>query len=146
MLHLKSPHTYRIEMTVDEVEWQRDVIGLVIANGRFVGGGFPIAPGAILDDGWMDLTLIPEMPGLELMTAGLNISLGREPDNVPVETTRARKVLFRATPEMPFSVDGEPIERFDATFEVLPGALQVVASPTAPALAISDPHNTAAST
>lgn len=134
MMHLNAMHVYRVKLQLDGRDMNRDVIGLVIANGRFVGGGFPIAPRAMLDDGRMDLTLIPEIPGLDLMTIGLNISMGRMVEDERIEMFRAAQVHLTATPEMPFSVDGEPIERFDATFEVLPGVLQMVTGPEPPAL------------
>ena len=129
MMHMGDPHVYQVKLRLDDQEMERAVIGMVVANGRFVGGGFPIAPQAMLDDGLMDLTLIPQIPGLDLMTIGLNISMGRLVEDARIETFRAARVYLNATPEMPFSIDGEPIERFDATFDVLPGALRVVTGP-----------------
>ncbi len=49
-------------------------------------------------------------------------------------TFRTSYVKLEATPEMPFSIDGEPTRRFDATFEVLPRVLRVVVGDEPPGL------------
>ncbi|MEX0819592.1 MAG: diacylglycerol kinase family protein, partial [Pirellulaceae bacterium] len=62
-----------------EIDGQRhnfQVYGVVIANGRYVGGGFPIAPKATLTDGKLTIVLIPVLPSLELLSTALNYTLG----------------------------------------------------------------------
>ena len=120
---------YEVEMKLDTQTVSRRLLGMAVANGRFVGGGFPIAPRALLNDGMLDVTVIPVMPALELMTTGLNFAMGRDLSDGPISTFRVRRVHLTANPEMPFSVDGEPTRRFDATFEVLPQKLRVIVGP-----------------
>lgn len=111
------------------------VYGIFIANGRFVGGGFPIAPHAMLDDGFMHITVVPVLPPVELLSSGLNfaISQAEEGTDSPVSCRPRRRVRVTTSPEMLFSIDGEPVRRIDATFEIIPGALRFVAAPSAPA-------------
>jgi len=42
-----------------------------------------------------------------------------------VISLQAQRVEFSATPEMPFSIDGEVTDEHPRLFEVLPGRLQV---------------------
>ena len=124
-------HDYRLHLEIDGMTLERAVSGITVANGRTVGGGFPIAPWAMLDDGLLDVTLVPIVPTLEMLAVGLDMVLGREHPPDQVMTHRAKRIHLDATPPMQFSIDGESQERFEATLEVLPRALRVVAGPHA---------------
>jgi len=53
-----------------------EALGLAIANGRFVGGGFPIAPNATLDDGLLDAQrLMAEYVWIALPLASYAVAL-----------------------------------------------------------------------
>ncbi len=115
---------FQIQLELDQETVDLKSHGLAIANGRFIGGGFPIAPTAWLNDGLLDITAIPVLPTLELLAAGLDFRLGRNHREVGVQTYRSRRVRVRGVPEIPFSVDGEPTKTLEAVFEVLPRAVR----------------------
>ena len=125
---------YHVEIDYDGQRWHGDVYGLAIANGRYLGGGFKIAPDAWLDDGFLDITAVPILPTMELLAAGLSFALERERATEQVTTFRARQIHVRATPDLPFSIDGETTRMMDAHFEVMPAALQVIPGPEPVAL------------
>lgn len=117
---------YKVRVDLDHQTVEREAYGIAVANGRFVGGGFPMAPRAAVNDGLLDITLVPVLPMLELMAAGLNFTLGREQQADRVEHYQARHVEVRSNPPLPFSIDGETTESVDAVFEIIPRALRVV--------------------
>ncbi|HVS14016.1 MAG TPA: diacylglycerol kinase family protein [Thermoanaerobaculia bacterium] len=131
---LVHPTAYEVELTVDDERHQLAACGVAVANGRFVGGGFPVAPTARLDDGLLDVTTVDVLPAVELMAAGVDFALGRDPHADQVRTFRGKRIQVHSEPDMPFSIDGEPSWRHDATFEVVPGALRMVPGPHPPAL------------
>lgn len=133
MKRIVAPHSYRVVLTSDDGEWEEPLYGLAIANGRFVGGGFPIAPAAYLDDGLLEVTLIPVLPTLELLAAGIDVALGATEVGTHRLMLRTRRLRVHADPPFPFSVDGEPLQEVDTTFDVVPRAVLVVAG-NAPAL------------
>ncbi len=100
--------------------------GLAIANGRYVGGGFPIAPHAKLDDGLLDITVVPMLPFVELMASGLNFVLGNHELEERVQMFQAHSVHISSKPTMPYSIDGEPVRSLDAEFSIIPGAVKIV--------------------
>ena len=124
---LPDMHEFQVELVVDDELLQLQCLGLTIANGRFVGGGFPISPQATLDDGFFDLVVIPRLSTVELISAGINYTLNWDAASAGVITRRARSVAIRANPVLPFSFDGEPTQLMDATFEIAPRLLRVVA-------------------
>jgi diacylglycerol kinase (ATP) len=131
MTKLVDLHAFDVHVELDGEATQIRVFGMGLANGRYVGGGFPIAPNAILDDGLMDIMLIPELPALELLGAGINFMLGWQASGSAVVTKRAKRVVLRSQPPMSFSMDGEPTTTVDAVFEVLPSALRIAAGENA---------------
>ena len=133
--HLSKLTEYRVRMALDDREWTLQTFGVAVANGRYVGGGFPLAPRAYLNDGLLDVTTIPVLPMLELMAAGVNFTLGIEQGDKRIRTYRARSVTVTADPEMPFSIDGEPMTPLTAKFDVLPGRLTIAAGQHPAALA-----------
>lgn len=116
---------FQVELGLDEQQTAIETPGLAIANGRYVAGGFPIAPQAFLNDGLLNVNVAPgSSPAL--MAAGVNFAMGRHQFEERVKSFQARKVRIRSKPPMPFSIDGEPVRSFDATFQVLPNAVKLV--------------------
>lgn len=121
---------YEIKLEVDGERMDFRVSGLAVANGRYVGGGFPIAKKALLDDGLLDVTAVAALPRMELLATGMNYLLGRDKDETDQEgqiwTFSGKKISVTSVPDLPFSIDGEPVQEFDALFEVHERVLPVV--------------------
>jgi len=104
---------------------------LTISNGRYFGGGFPIAPEATVDDGRLHACCISDARPLErlklfnLAEKGLHVSN----DHVELLDDDAFSVTFPEPPR--FEMDGEVRIAAQRTLQVaiLPGALSVVAPP-----------------
>lgn len=118
---------FTLELTLDQEQLKTTAFGLTVANGRFVGGGFPVASQAFLDDGLLDLVVVPPMSSVELLAAGATYVLGMDSAAPGVLTRQVRQLSIRATPPMPFSFDGEPTITLDIALRVLPRVLRVVA-------------------
>jgi diacylglycerol kinase (ATP) len=99
----------------------------VIANGRYVAGGMLIAPEASIDDGLLDVVLIPQNDAGNLALLAAQILLGNHLTSESIVFRRAAKISVKSEPGMWFNVDGELVGNEPALFEVLPRALQFVA-------------------
>jgi YegS/Rv2252/BmrU family lipid kinase len=120
-------HSHKLTLVADdEVIFDGDAYGIIVTNGRFVGGGFPIAPTARMDDGRFDVTVIPLLPRWDLISAGLFYAMGQTALAPQIVTKTAQQLTVHAEPEMMFSLDGEPSVHLDARFEILPRALRIV--------------------
>lgn len=118
-----------LHLDFDDQHLDLEVYGIVIANGRYVGGGFPIAPKATLVDGKLSIVVIPVLSALELLSAGLTYTVGSPPTMGQIKTFETTRVRINSKPEMHFSIDGEPTREVEATFEVVPRALHMAAAP-----------------
>lgn len=54
----------RAQLRGPGLEWQGGFLALGIGNGRQAGGGQPLCPEACIDDGLLDVTIIPEGEGM----------------------------------------------------------------------------------
>jgi diacylglycerol kinase (ATP) len=124
---LPELHAYRTRIILDgQEQLTTDVYNVIIANGRFVAGGLPIAPGADPSDGLLDVVLIPTHPAAKIALLAAEIVLGKHLASSVVMFRRAKKVAVRSRPQMWFNVDGEPVGNVPAVFEVVPRGLSFV--------------------
>jgi diacylglycerol kinase (ATP) len=124
---LPKLHGYRAHIEFDKKEvLSVDLYNIVVANGRFIAGGLPIAPNADPGDGLLDVVLIPTHPAAKVALVAAEILLGKHLNSNAVEFRRAKTIAVRSRPAMWFNVDGEPVGTTPAIFEVVPRALNFV--------------------
>jgi diacylglycerol kinase (ATP) len=124
---LPGLHAYKTRLVLDDQEEiSTPLYNVVIANGRFVAGGLPIAPEADPGDGLLDVILIPKRNAGEMLVLAAEIILGKHFSNTAIIFKRAKKISLRSRPGMWFNVDGELVGRAPAVFQILPRALNFV--------------------
>ena len=116
-----------------------NVQNVIIANGRFFGGGMHIAPGADLADGVFDVVMWPAMSRRQVIAVTPAVYRGRHLGRPGVIVRRASEVRVEPLDERPllFDIEGEQIGRAPATLTCVPAAINlcVGVGPTdAPAL------------
>jgi diacylglycerol kinase (ATP) len=125
---LPELRAYRTTLSLDNEESiTMELYNVVVANGRYVAGGRLIAPEASIDDGLLDVILIPQRPAAEMALIVAQIALGTHLSSEAVVYRRARKVTVNSKPGMWFNVDGELVGNEPATFEIAPRALRFIA-------------------
>ena len=117
-------------VTLSGEEWSEEVecISLGIANGKYCGGGFRLAPRAAIDDGLIDIAAIEDFVKLERLIRlpqarkGTHLKLSR------VHYRQEQTVVVSSPVRLIAHVDGEPYHlprnEFHAT--VVPKALRVL--------------------
>ena len=120
------PQRYRI--TADGRTSERTAILISIANSPQFGNGARIAPGAVIDDGLLDLVTIEERSRLATVCAVPRLFTGTVDRVRGCTIERVRQITIEADGPMTFHVDGEPVDggtRLDA--RVHHHALQICA-------------------
>jgi diacylglycerol kinase (ATP) len=118
---------YTTKVALDDAEpFELDLYNVVVANGRYVAGGIPVAPEADHADGLLDIVLIVERGPAELAILAAQILLGKHLSSDGIIFRRAKKIAISSRPGMWFNVDGELIGNEPAIFELLPQALRCV--------------------
>jgi len=124
---LPQLHAYRTEILLDDREQlSAELYNLVVANGRFVAAGLPIAPEANPSDGFLEVVLIPKLCAAEIAVLAAEIVLGKHLSSKATIFRQAKKISVRSRPGMCFNVDGELVGNAPAVFQILPRALSFV--------------------
>lgn len=118
--------SFRASLEVDGRAVDRELVNLVVANGRFTGGHIPVAPDARLDDGQLQIVLLAAAGLGELARAATRIVAGQRVEGGPVTRLVAREVVVRSEPPMRFRCDGEAAGSTPLRVRVLHRALPVV--------------------
>jgi diacylglycerol kinase (ATP) len=107
---------------------------VAVANGRCIGGAFRVSPGALPDDGLLDVVLVAETRLLESVRVARRILRGTHIGHRAVRHRTARRVDIEvpAGASLFLQLDGELREPRGrrVRVEVMPGALRVVAAPS----------------
>ena len=112
----------RIE--VDGAVVERTVRSVVVANGRFFGGGMHIAPEASLDDGLFDVVIVAATGRAAALSGLPALYRGRHLSRREVELRKGRVVRVESLGEpLLFDVEGEQVGQTPATLTCLPGAI-----------------------
>ena len=98
---------------------------VIVANGRWHGGGMQLAPDARQDDGLFEVVLIGDVTKLDFLTTAPKLYSGRYLSHPKVELLRSSSAAISAVEPLPLEVDGEPIGTTPARFEVVPSALRL---------------------
>lgn len=114
------------DVRLDDEPFKYKALLMVFANGREYGLGARIAPEASLDDGLLDVIIVPERGIFSRFWDARHLAKGT-PHLAPLVTTRrVRRAVIEAPGEMEFHVDGEPGRASGRIeVEVIPRALVI---------------------
>lgn len=101
----------RARLRGPDFAWQGDFIALGIGNGRQAGGGQALCPDARIDDGLLDLTVVPELSGEVAAAVGTLVTEGKAAALERVAVRAQLPWLEIDAPEpLTLNLDGEPVE------------------------------------
>jgi YegS/Rv2252/BmrU family lipid kinase len=119
-----QPQPVRVQID-DRIERKTKALFVIVANGRFYGGGMKIAPQAEPDDGLFDVVLIKDLSAFKVLRNIYRIYTGSHIQLPEVEVLRGKKVLLESEGELLLEADGELLGKAPAEFEICHHAVQV---------------------
>lgn len=119
--------------------WSGELLALGIGNGRQAGGGHALCPEALVDDGLLDISILPAPQEL-VGTLRTLLSDGFGLDNMFVRT-RLPWVEIKVAEGLCINLDGEPLEGESLRFSARPAALRVHLPQGSPLLGNPRPVN-----
>lgn len=106
-----------------DFEWEGEFLAMGIGNGRQAGGGHVLCPNAVVNDGMLDLTILPTPQDL-MGTLGSWFSGGFASEDLFIRT-RLPWVEVSASEGVDMNLDGEPMHSTKVRFVVRSAALSV---------------------
>ncbi len=107
-------------------EWAGGFIALGVGNGRQAGGGQVLCPEALIDDGLLDITVIPELSGEVASTFAALVKGGKRGALEQVaERVQAPWVEIEAKAPLTLNLDGEPVQARHFRIDCVPGRVNL---------------------
>ena len=106
--------------------WEGEFIALGIGNGRQAGGGQALCPEALIDDGLLDVTVVPPLQGELLASVGTALAAGKDAalDGVAVRR-QLSWIEIEAPQTLTLNLDGEPVQAMAFRIQCMPKRLRM---------------------
>lgn len=115
-----------IELTIDEKEITKGKCTiLTICNGQVYGGGYKIAPKALLTDGYFDVYYVEKISKTKLPFVINLLKKGEHEQHKKVHKSQATKVKLKCDKNLICNIDGEIITDDKYTIKILPKELTI---------------------
>jgi diacylglycerol kinase (ATP) len=98
---------------------------VIVANGRYLGGGMMLTPEASPDDGLFDVLLLGDLTKRDLVRTLPKIYRGTHLPHPRAELLRGKVVSVDADEPLPVQLDGEQPGTTPVRFELVPRALRL---------------------
>jgi diacylglycerol kinase (ATP) len=113
------------KITVDGQEIETKAVFIQIANAKYMGGGYKIAPDADIEDGLLDLALVGDLSKPDLLKTLPKVYSGGHVGHPKFKLIRAKSIRVETTRPARVQLDGELFGSAPVTFSVLPKALML---------------------
>jgi len=114
-----------VRVSVDESVRGGRMHDVIVANGRYLGGGMMICPEAEPDDGLFDVLLIGDLTKRDLLLTLPKTYRGKHLPHPKAELLRGAIVTVDAPAPLPIELDGEQPGTTPVRFELVPRALRI---------------------
>lgn len=119
-------HPTQFAITADDQVFELAAQAILIANGgSVIHPRIRLHPGIFADDGWLNVLAVPASP-LDAAAAGV-AALAGDSRSPWTSIAQCREAIVSATPSVPLQLDGDVVGETPASFNILPGALEIVA-------------------
>jgi lipid kinase YegS len=107
--HFAELSANRGSFRAEGFSWQGRFVAVAIGNGRQAGGGVPLCPDALVDDGLLDLMILPEPDHTARRDAFTHLLReGAAGVRAGLVTTRSSWIEYESEDDLNVNLDGEP--------------------------------------
>ena len=114
-----------VRVTVDGEERSGLMHEVIVANGRYLGGGMLMTPEASPDDGLFDVLLLGDLTKADLVKTMPKVYRGTHLPHPKAELLRGAAVSVDSEVALPVQLDGEQPGTTPVRFELVPKALRL---------------------
>ena len=128
---LKAMLSYKnkpVKVTADTFNYERSIMSLIVANGRFFGGGMGISPDALPDDKLFSVVIVGAISILTYLRNMGSVRKSLKIEHPELKYLSASEILIES-PEgpLPIDMDGEFIGFTPIEMKIVPAAIRFIA-------------------
>lgn len=102
----------------DQEAYEGELLLFAVGNGKRTGGGNMVTPRAELDDGLLDVMIVPEMARMDFLALIPDFRTGAHLDSPVVKYLRTSRLVVESEGGLSVNADGEPMQGPSFTYGV----------------------------
>ncbi len=116
---------FRVRMRVGRSDERvvDNILNIFVANGPYCGGGFRVAPGALIDDQRLDVVILKQGTTAELAHLATSFLTGNHLEHPLIDHFTASSLSIECDQSSPITLDGESFHANSMQIDVIPGRL-----------------------
>ncbi len=108
--HFAEVSASRGRFRAEGFAWEGPFVAVAIGNGRQAGGGVPLCPDALIDDGLLDLTILPELDHAKRLNVFSHLlRQGAAGIRAELVTARSSWIEYELNDDLNVNLHGEPM-------------------------------------
>ncbi|MFC2134763.1 diacylglycerol/lipid kinase family protein [Bacteroidota bacterium] len=117
-----------VKIVTDDETLELDTLQISVANGNREGGGFYMAPGAKLDDGYFDICIVSALSKPAILGMIPKFMSGKHADHDATKMLRTKKIKITSKDNLISHFDGEMLctEGHEIECEIVPKCLNII--------------------
>lgn len=115
-----------ITVTLNGERSDEELVMLEVANSRYTGTSFLIAPDAKIDDGLLDVIMLKKISRPKILRLFPTIYTGKHIHYKEIESHQVKTITIETQAPMPLMPDGEFIGQTPVTISCVPKAIQLL--------------------
>lgn len=117
----------KIQFSIDEETFNKDIFLLSIANGSQFGNNAYIAPTALMNDGFLNITILKKFPLISAPKLAYKL-FTKKIDKLKITNSyKAKQIIIHQKGEILAHIDGEPVKFFDKIeINIIPNSLKII--------------------
>jgi len=126
LMSLISYKNTRAEIDIDGEKFSSKIFSINVGNGRYCGGGMRQTPGALPDDGILDVTIIKEIGKFEIIRNLKILYDGSILSHPKIDGYKCRRIKVSSDSVIYTEADGETLGHTPVEFSIIPSAIKII--------------------
>jgi len=122
-LSYKGGRHMRVQCGGETIE--KDFMTIVVAGGRYYGGGYKVSPDSLLHDGLMEIYLVDKVPKIKMAAMILSMKEAGHLKSPALRLLRTNKLQVSSNRPVRANIDGEPILAKQFDLELIPKGIRL---------------------
>lgn len=125
---LKSFLTYKsvdTKISIQHKEFDVNLFSIAVGKGKYNGGGMMQLPNAIIDDGYLDVTIMNNITKLDVIRNLKKIYVGKHISDPKIKTFKTKYISIYPQKRLKIEFDGEVYGNTPVTITLIPKSINV---------------------
>ena len=114
-----------LEILINNEDIKDDFTTVVVCNGRYYGGGYKVGYNAKLDDGLLDVYLVPKINKVKTAKLIMSMKKGEHEKSKDITKYQASKLTVKSKEKIDCNIDGEVLSSNEFNIEIIKKGIEV---------------------